>query len=145
MKFPRNAKVLRGHLDVTPFAGVFFCLLIFVLLGSLVYTPGVQINLPESSAPLPGVDGPRLSVAVDASGRFIFENQIIQGTNLLQRLQTEVARQTEPLTLVVLADKDVTVEKLGRLRVLAAQAGIKKIQEAVLPRAFDTPSNSRVP
>lgn len=138
MKFPRNAKIFRGHLDATPFAGVFFCLLIFVLLGSLVYTPGVQISLPESSTVLPGVDGPSLAVAVDAAGQFYFKNQLIQGTNLLQCFKEEVARQTEPLTLIVQADKNVTNEKLGRLRDLAAQAGIKNIHEAVLSRPFDS-------
>ena len=146
MKFPRNAKIFRGHLDATPFAAVFFCLLVFVLLlRSPVYTPGVQITLPETSASLEGVEGPTVSVALDASGRFIFENQIVQATNLLERLRTEVARQTEPLTLVVLADKDVTVEKVGNLRDLAARAGIKKIHEAVLPRPFDARPDSRTP
>jgi len=141
MKFPRNAKIFRGHLDATPFAGVFFCLLIFVLLGSLIYTPGVQINLPESSAVLPGVDGPVLAVAVDGTGQFYFKNQLIQGTNLLQRFKEEVARQNEPLTLVVQADKNVTNEKLGHLWELATQAGITNIHQAALSRPFD----SRIP
>jgi biopolymer transport protein ExbD len=57
MKFPRNARIFKGHLDAAPFAGVFFCLLIFVLLGTLVYTPGVRIELPVSATELPGVSG----------------------------------------------------------------------------------------
>lgn len=143
MKFPRNVKIFRGHLDVTPYAGVFFCLLIFVLLlRSPVYTPGVQITLPESNASLQGADGPTLSVALDASGRLIFENQIVQATNLLERMRAEVARQSEPLTLVVLADKNVTVEKMSNLRDLAERAGIKKIHEAVLPRPFEARPDS---
>ncbi|HWF19074.1 MAG TPA: biopolymer transporter ExbD [Verrucomicrobiae bacterium] len=138
MKFPRNAKIFRGHLDVAPFAGVFFCLLIFVLLGSLVYTPGVHINLPQSSSTLAGVDGPVLAVAVDPNGQFYFQNQLVQGTNLQQRLQMEAARQSQPLTLVVLADKSVTQGQLNQLYELARAAGIRQIQEAVLPRAFDS-------
>lgn len=141
MKFPRNAKIFRGHLDVTPFAAVFFCVLIFILLGSLVYTPGVHINLPESNASLPGVEGPVLAVAVDPNGQFYFDNQLVQGTNLQQRLQTEAARQSQPLTLVVLADRKVTQEQLGKLYELATRAGIRQIQLAALPRPFD----SRVP
>jgi biopolymer transport protein ExbD len=141
MKFPRNAKVFRGHLDVTPFAGVFFCLLIFILLSTLVYTPGMQINLPESASTLPGVDGPVLAVAVDPNGQFYFENQLMQGTNLQQRLQTEAARQSEPITLVVLADKSVTQDQLKNLYEFARRAGIHQIHLAALPRAFD----SRVP
>jgi len=141
MKFPRNAKIFRGHLDVTPFAAVFFCVLIFILLGTLVYTPGVHINLPESGAPLPGVDGPVVAVAVDPNGQFYFENQLLQGASLQQRLQTEAARQNEPLTLVVLADRKVTQEQLSHLYDLASRAGIRQIHLAALPRPFD----SRVP
>lgn len=140
MKFPRNAKIFRGHLDATPFAAVFFCLLIFILLGTLVYTPGVHINLPLSSSTLPGVDGPTVAVAVDSNGQFYFQNQLIQGTNLQQRLQAEVSRQKDPLTLVVFADRLVTMEQRSRLYDLALAAGIKSIHEAVLPRPFDSHS-----
>lgn len=138
MKFPRNAKIFRGHLDATPFAGVFFCLLIFILLGSLVYTPGVRINLPESTAATSGVSGPAIAVAVDPNGQFYFENQLIHGTNLLARLQAEAAQQNEPLTLVVQADRNVTQDQLSRLYDLAARAGIRQIQQAVLPRGLDS-------
>jgi len=141
MKFPRNAKIFRGHLDATPFAGVFFCLLIFILLGSLIYTPGVSIHLPQSTASMQGVSGPAIAVAVDPNGQFYFQNQIIQGSNLLLRLQAEAARQKDPLTLVVQADRDVTQDQLNHLYDLAARAGIRQIQQAVLPRALD----SRVP
>ena len=37
MKFPRNAKIFRGQLDATPFAGVFFCLVLFILLMGIVF------------------------------------------------------------------------------------------------------------
>jgi biopolymer transport protein ExbD len=137
MKFPRNAKILRNQVDVTPFAGVFFCLLIFVLLGSLVYTPGFQIMLPQSASTVQGVNGPVVAVAVDANGQFYFQNAPVQATNLQTQLKKEAAQQNEPVTLVVLADKAVTNEQLTRLYDLALGAGIRQIQLGVLPRAFD--------
>ena len=137
MKFPRNARMLRNHFDVTAFAGVFFCLLIFIVLASLVYTPGVVIHLPESAAPLTGVDGPAIAVAIDVNGQLYFQNQIItQDADLEQRLRAEVSRQKEPVTLVVQADKNVTLERWNHLRDIATSAGIKTISQAVLPRAF---------
>ena len=58
MKFPRNAKIFRGQFDVAPYAGVCFLILIFLALNtSLVFTPGVPIELPEGRD-LPGVLGP---------------------------------------------------------------------------------------
>jgi biopolymer transport protein ExbD len=145
MKFPRQARIYRGHLDAAPFAGVFFCLLIFILLASLVYTPGVIIQLPDSATPLPGSDGPTLSVAVDANGVLYYQNQIIEETNLLMRLQAEVRKQSEPLTLIVQADRKVTIEQEDRLRDIAGKAGVRQLRYAVLPRVFDPPNQTGKP
>jgi biopolymer transport protein ExbD len=49
MKFPRNVRIFRGQLDAAPFACVFFLLLIFIIMGTLVYTPGVRIKLPAAN------------------------------------------------------------------------------------------------
>ncbi len=145
MKFPRNARIARSHLDAAPFAGMLFCLLIFVLLASLVYTPGVPIHLPTSISELPGVDGPALAVGLDPNGQLYFKNQVIQAGELKRLLQAEVARQTEPVTLVVMADKAVTLEQLNKLRDLAASAGIKQMSQQVLPRVFDAAPAAQTP
>ncbi|MDB6110089.1 MAG: biopolymer transporter ExbD [Pedosphaera sp.] len=143
MKFPRNAKIFRGQLDATPFAGVFFCLVLFILLASMVYTPGVFIRLPVSSAGVPGVDGPKLAVAVAANGQLYFKNQPIQRTNLQQRLQEEVKNCAQPLTLVLQADKGVTVEMLDNLADMARATGITNVLQATLPRGFDSPTGAK--
>jgi biopolymer transport protein ExbD len=47
MKFARQAKIFRGPLDAAPVAGVVMLLVIFMLVSSLLYTPGVLIQLPN--------------------------------------------------------------------------------------------------
>ena len=125
MKFPRNARIFRGQLDAAPFATVLFLLVIFLMLGSLTYTPGVRIRLPMSKD-LPGTDKPTVSVAIDASGRLYFQNQWVEESDLVGRLKGAVAASSEPLTLVVQADKSVTEEMLLRLTLLANEAGISE-------------------
>jgi biopolymer transport protein ExbD len=137
MKFPRNAKIFRGHLDAAPFAGVFFLLVIFLLLASLVYTPGVHIELPMASSDLAGVDGPKVAVAVDKNGRLYYENKIIETNELKLRLQAAVAKSSEPLTLVVQPDKDSKYEMCVRLAELARSAGITNAWMETLPGIFD--------
>ena len=133
MKFPRNARIFRGHLDAAPFAAIFFLLVMFLMLGSLTYTPGVRLELP-AAGDLPGTDKPTVAVAVDASGRFYFENQVIDQGPLQSRLR-EVARLSpEPLTLVLQADKSVKYEVLIRLALLAREAGISEAWLSTLPR-----------
>ncbi|HEV7926667.1 MAG TPA: hypothetical protein VGR14_15010 [Verrucomicrobiae bacterium] len=45
MRFVRHAKIFRGPLDAAPVAGVLLLLMMFMLLSSLVYTPGVLVDL----------------------------------------------------------------------------------------------------
>lgn len=138
MKFQRNAKLLRGHLDAAPFAGVFFLLIMFLLLTDLIYTPGVHINLPVANADLPGVSGPTVSVGLDKEGHLYFENQSVGSNELRQHLIAESKKFNPPPTLVVMADRESTREMVLRLALMAAEAGITNAQEQTLPRPFDT-------
>ncbi len=134
MKFTRNARLLRSQLDAAPFAAVFVLLVIFMMLGSLVYTPGarLELQLPQGKD-LPGTDKPTVSVAVDADGRLYYENQWIEERALLSRLREAATKFSEPLTLVVRADKRVPYERLMRLTLLARDAGIVEAVLATLP------------
>ena len=139
MKFPRNARLPRGPFDVAPFAAVFFLLVIFLMLGWLLYTPGVQIE-PPSADGLPGTGKPTVAVAVDASGRLYFANQIVSEAQLKNDLRATAKNSREPLTLLIYADKSVTYEQLIRLTLLARDAGIYNALGATLPRVINTPT-----
>jgi biopolymer transport protein ExbD len=139
MKFPRNARILRSPFDVAPFAAVFFLLAIFLMLGGLVYTPGVRIEPPLADG-LPGTDKPTVAVAVDASGRYYFANQIVSEAQLKDDLRNAAKKSHEPLTLVIRADKTVTYDQLIHLTLLAREAGISNALGATLPRDINTPA-----
>jgi biopolymer transport protein ExbD len=141
MKFPRNARLLRSQLDAAPFASVFFLLVIFMMLGSLIYTPGarVELQLPRANG-LAGTDKPTISVAIDADGRLYYENQWIEEKALRGRLQEAARKSSESLTLVVQADKSVSYERLMRLTLLARDAGIPEALLATLPGPLAQPS-----
>jgi len=146
MKFPRNARISRGQLDAAPFAAVFFLLVMFMMLGSLVYTPGarLQLQLPHADG-LMGTDKPTVSVAVDADGRLYYENQLFEETKLQSRLREAASKSAEPLTLVVQADKSVSYETCLRLALLARDAGIAEALLATLPRAYAAPASRSGP
>src|SRR6266481_4018080 len=135
MKFPRNARIFRGQLDVAPFASVFFLLVIFLLLASLLYTPGVRLELP-SAGDLPGVEGDTVSVTIDSNGRLYFENQWIGENELRLRLRKAVTRSAAAPTLVVYMDKRVTYDQQLHLGMLARDAGISHTLLAALPSPF---------
>jgi len=138
MKFPRNARILRSQFDVAPFAAVFFLLVIFLLLSALLPVPGLHMQLnPPAADNLPGVNQPTVAMAVDATGRFYFENQIVSESVLKTSLTNAVSSAHEPLTLVIHADKAVTYEQIAHLSLLARDCGITNSLLATLPRVVD--------
>jgi biopolymer transport protein ExbD len=144
VKFPRNARIFRGRLDAAPFAAVFFLLVIFVMLGGLVYTPGVHVALPAADD-LAGTDKPTISVALDKNGRLYFENQSIEESQWTNQLQVAAKKSAEPLTLVVQADKAATYEMVLHLALLARDAGIQDVLLATLPRPLASPAMRAAP
>jgi biopolymer transport protein ExbD len=141
MKFPRNAKILRSEFDVAPFAAVFFVVVIFLLLGALMPTPGIRLQ-PPTAGDLPGTDQPTVAMAVDAQGNLYFTNGIVTESQLKFALAAAVKSAPEPLTLVIHADKSVTYDQLAHLALLARQPGIgiTNLLLATLPRAEDAPA-----
>ena len=135
MRFPVSVKPFRGQLDVAAFAGVLMLLIVFLLLTSLVYTPGVRLHLPVAHD-LPGTDRPTVAVALDGDGRYYFQNQLIAEADLRGRLHSAATNSAEPLTLVVQADQTVSYEMLIRLTMLARDAGITDALLATLPAPF---------
>jgi biopolymer transport protein ExbD len=133
MKFPRNARIFRGQLDAAPFVAVFFLLVMFLMLGSLMYTPGVKLDLPLAED-LPSTDKPTISVAIDSGGRYYFDNQLVQEKQLSTSLTQAVLASAQPLTLVMYADRAVSTEMLINLSMLARSAGITNGLLATLPR-----------
>src|SRR5436190_24249861 len=114
MKFRRNARMLGGILDPVPIAAVFFLLVIFVMLGSLVYTPGIHIQLPVAND-LPGTDKPAVTVAIDAGNRLYYANQLVTEAEFKSLLAAAVTNSREPLTLIVQADEAVSQKQMTRL------------------------------
>jgi len=146
MKFPRRIHILRGQLDAAPYAAVLFLLVIFLMAGSLLYTPGVRLQLPAAKD-LPGTDKPTVSVAIDKNGRLYYQNQWIEENELRGRLRTVAmeSKEKEPLSLLVHADKDATYEMIVRLTLLAREAGIPEAFLATLPRPFAASSQPALP
>ncbi len=132
MRLPRKHKVFRGQLDVAPFAGLFFLMVIFLVFHSgLVLTPGIPLKLPSAYG-MVGLTNQSIVVAVTANGNCYYENQIITDNELKTRLRAAQPNR-RPLTLVLQTDRDLRHERLVELCVLARDAGIQETLLAVRP------------
>jgi biopolymer transport protein ExbD len=138
MKFPRNARIFRGQLDAAPFASVFFLLVIFVLIGKLTYTPGIQVKLPSAgNVRLPGPEGPILSVALTTNAIF-FQDQEVPAADFSNQLFVAKQKISGPVTLIVQSDEDVTEKKRTYVWSIAQEVGIQNLLYATLPRVYET-------
>jgi biopolymer transport protein ExbD len=145
MKFPRNARIFRGQLDFAPFAAVLFLLLIFVLLGRRLYTPGIPVRLPDAGAlTLPGAEGPTLSVAVTTNAIY-FQDQLVSESEFSNKLAFAKRAIPQSVTLILQSDKDVTEEKVVHLWTLAQSVGISNVLLATLPRVYDSSAAAHKP
>lgn len=139
MKFPRNARIFRGHLEIAPFASVFFLLVIFINLSFFMYTPGVKIQLPVAND-LPGTDKPSISVGVGADGRLYYASQWIPENDFKAELTNQVRRAAgKPLVLIVHADQHATYDMLLGVTLAARDAGITEALLATLPNPAAPP------
>jgi len=143
MKFPRNARIFRGQLDAAPFAIVFFLLVMFLMLGTVVYTPGVRVQLPVANG-LPGTDRPTVAVTIAKGGQLYFQNQVIEAKELRGRLAAAAKTTAEPLTLIVLMDAEVTGQMLMNLSLLARDAGITELSWAAAPGTRPGPAGRSI-
>ncbi len=98
MKFPRTAKIFRGPFDAASMVGVFFLLLIFILLASLVYTPGIPIQLSDDAS-FSHFSSAKKMVSIARNGEITFENQIYKLPDL-DRLRSELKKT--PIEMLVL-------------------------------------------
>lgn len=145
MKFPRNAKIFRGQLDVAPFASVFFLLAIFMVFSSLlVSSPGVKIQLPElAGTEFARASLPKLGVAVAADGQIYFESQRVTHQELRARLKLAVARFTSNApTLVLQVDETADLATSLQICQIAVEVGIKQTLWTGRAKPFETESPS---
>ena len=96
MRFARQATIFRGPLDAGPVVGVLFLLVIFMLLGSLLYTPGVLVKFEGSAAP----DAQTLTIT--SGGDIIFAGKTNRAAELEQlRADLKNAPGNQPFHLQV--------------------------------------------
>jgi biopolymer transport protein ExbD len=124
MRFARQYSIFRGPVDAVPLVGVLFLLVIFMLLASLLYTPGVLIKFNETSGG--SRDG---AVTVTKHGEVIFDGKtnlvadleqlragvLKNATNQVVRLQVETGADADLVEKVCRLFQVITVTKHGEV------------------------------
>jgi biopolymer transport protein ExbD len=102
----------------------------------------LAVDLPGGRIDLPMADGlmiatnQMISVAINLSGQIYFQNQVVPPDRLVAELTEAVRNAGQPLTLLILADKDVEYNLIIRTGAAARAAGIEQVLLAVRPPLF---------
>lgn len=128
MRFQRNAKIFRGRLDAAPLAGIFFLLVIFMLLASLVYTPGIPIQISGDAATKPAK-----VISINKDGAIVFDNRTYP-TNAMEQFRADLRTIPPHSTLVLktlpnapreLVEQIHDIARMLELKFQTAGAGIE--------------------
>ncbi len=123
----RRRKTEPPRVDLTPMVDVVFLLLIFFMISTtFIETPGLSINLPKSSAQQITKEPQEVRVYLRADGEIFLEQQEIELTALIDRLNG-YGDKAATTTFLLMADKDVRHGKVVQLMDSAKTAGFVKL------------------
>lgn len=123
----RRRIVETPRIDLTPMIDVVFLLLIFFMISTtFVEKPGLDIDLPESSAQPMQQEDKELQLYLTADGQVYFERQPVSLAELTDKL-SDYRPVAAKMTFLLMADKEALHGKVIQLMDLAKTVGFGKL------------------
>ena len=126
-----HAKVFAGRLDPVPFINILFLLLIFFLISSsLVFQPGIQVDLPPAQNPTMNATD-KLVITITRNSLVFFNDKRVEWSDLERELRN------------LILDSKIATSRRNNIRVTGI--GDKGVRNpAVVLRADSSVSYERV-
>ena len=125
---------VMNEINITPMVDVMLVLLIVFMITIPVMKDSVNINLPRASSTPQDAKPDTIRLAVDAQGRYFWNEQPLADADLALRLQAAAAREPQP-ELHIRGDKDARYEKVAQALAAAQRSGLHKIGFITEPKA----------
>jgi len=123
----RRSKEEDPHIELTPMVDVVFLLLIFFMISTtFVETPGIEVNLPESSARQLEKEPDEIKVYVAKDGDIFFGEQKVTFDQFKDRLAERSAELKEK-NFLLLADREARHGRVVQIMDAARAAGITRL------------------
>lgn len=134
MRFQTERKKRDHLLDITPVVDTVFNLLIFFALSlNFVSTPGIQVNLPKSSAQEIPRKAEDLRVSIRPGGEIFLGETRVNGQALAERFK-EAASTDRDTQVLIQADEQVSHGRVVDVMDLARKAGLHRLAIITRPR-----------
>lgn len=122
-----NSKGMVSDINVTPLVDVMLVLLIIFMVTAPMMTQGIDVKLPESSAPAIPTDDERLVVTVTQDHRLYINDNAVEPGELGSKLAAITQNRADRKGVFLRADEKIpygyVMEVMGMIR----QAGIDQI------------------
>jgi biopolymer transport protein TolR len=122
----QNNKML-SEINVTPFVDVMLVLLIIFMVTAPMMTQGIDVNLPQASAPAIPTDDERLMVTINQDRKIFVNEYPVELEALGSKLSTIYQNQNRHQGVFLRADEKIpygfVVQVMGTIR----EAGIDQI------------------
>lgn len=139
MKFKRRLAIFSGHIELTPLVDVVFLLLIFfVLSSSLIFSPGLKVDLPESTAST-SVQTTDLVLIITDKHEVYFRDKLISPLEGYEQLRAELqkaklAHGDDTPRLIVQADRKIPLGRVIAVMDIAWEEGFNNLAIATRPK-----------
>ena len=125
---------VMNEINMTPLVDVMLVLLIIFMITVPVMKDSVRIDLPRASAQPQDAKPRTIRLAVDAQGRYWWNDAQVGDDELPRLLRAEAAREPQP-ELHIRGDRDVRYERVAQAMAAAQQAGLHRIGFITEPKA----------
>ena len=134
MRFQAERKGSANLLDITPIVDTVFNLLIFFALSlNFISTPGIQVNLPKSSAQEIAKDKGDLRVIIRRSGEIFLGEARVNAQGLAAQFR-RAAQANSDTQVLIQADEQVSHGKVVEVMDVARKAGLHRLAIVTRPK-----------
>ena len=124
---------VMNEINMTPLVDVMLVLLIIFIITVPVMKHSVNIDLPRASSTPQDSKPETVRLSVDAQGRYFWNEQEVDDSGLLPRLEAAAASNPQP-ELHLRGDKDARYERVAQALAAAQRSGLRKIGFITEPR-----------
>jgi len=133
-----------AEINVTPLVDVMLVLLVIFIITAPLLASAIKLDLPDVKAAPAAGRADAIKLAIDADGRFFWNEQPVEDSELGPRLAEAAKAQPQP-ELHLRADKATRYERLAQLMAAAQEAGLARIGFVTEPPADTAADPLRTP
>ena len=116
-----------AHLDITPIVDTVFNLLIFFALSlNFIVTPGIKVNLPESSTEEIVREKEEIIIMMKQGSEVVVKNESVSLEKLFLML-SQSAQKNKDALVIIQADEKVSHGNVVRVMDTAKRAGLARL------------------